>query len=338
MPPSQPARCRRYDYTARGALCSAGMRLITFEDSVRRSRAGALAADGRIVDLNSACALYLRDVENESAFYRLAEALVPPNMRELFAGGDTGLEAARKALDYVLESDSATGARGEPIFYPADEIFMRAPIVPGKFFHASGFRNVDAIIGHEEPVIYPGHLTQELDSEVELAIVLKKTGKHFASDEASGYVGGYIIFNHLIARDIQRREMKYGASSLGHAIDTFCPLGPWIITAEEVADPHQLAMELRVNGEPWQKSHSSKISMTVGELLCHYSPMGYTAGDVVSTGTVAAGSADSKARYLKAGDVLECEIEKIGTLRNHLISWEEAYGNRPAALTTKTSK
>lgn len=312
------------------------MRLITFEDSVRRPRAGALTADGRVVDLNSACAMYLRDVENESAFYRLADALVPPNMRELFAGGDTSLEAARKAFDYVLENDGATGPRGEPIFHPADEIFMRAPIVPGKFFHASGFRNVDAIIGHEEPVIYPSHLTQELDSEVELAVVLKKTGKHFAPDEASGYVGGYIIFNHLTARDIQRREMKSG-SSLGHAIDTFCPLGPWIVTADEVADPRNLAMELRVNGEPWQKSHSSKMSMKVGELLSHYSPMGYSAGDVVSTGTVAAGSADSKGRYLKAGDVVECEIEKIGILRNHLISWEEAYGNAPAARAMKTS-
>ena len=86
-------------------LCStaSSMKLITFEDSVRRSRVGALTADGRIVDLNSACALYLRDVENESAFDRLADALVPPNMRELFGGGDTSLEAARKALDYVLE-------------------------------------------------------------------------------------------------------------------------------------------------------------------------------------------------------------------------------------------
>ena len=110
------------------------MRLITFEDSVRRSRAGALAADGRIVDLNSACALYLREVENEGAFQRLADALVPPNMRELFSGGDTSLEAARKAFDYVLENDSAAGPRGEPIFYPADEVFMRSPIVPGTIF------------------------------------------------------------------------------------------------------------------------------------------------------------------------------------------------------------
>ncbi len=106
------------------------MKLITFEDSVRRSRVGALLADGRIVDLNSACALYLREVENESAFDRLADALVPPNMRELFGGGDTSMEAARKALDYVLEEDGATGPRGESIFYSSDEVALKAPDCP----------------------------------------------------------------------------------------------------------------------------------------------------------------------------------------------------------------
>ena len=73
--------------------------------------------DDRVVDLHSACALYLRDVENESAFYRLADALVPPNMLALFEGGDTSLEAARKAFDYALQNDGATGPQGEPIFY-----------------------------------------------------------------------------------------------------------------------------------------------------------------------------------------------------------------------------
>ena len=92
------------------------MRLITFEDSVRRSRTGALAPDGRIVDLNSACALYLRDVENEGAFYPLADVLVPPTMRELFAGGDTSLEAARKALDHVLESRDIPDRTASPSF------------------------------------------------------------------------------------------------------------------------------------------------------------------------------------------------------------------------------
>jgi 2-keto-4-pentenoate hydratase/2-oxohepta-3-ene-1,7-dioic acid hydratase in catechol pathway len=191
------------------------------------------------------------------------------------------------------------------------------------------FQNTDAIIGPDEPVIYPEHLTQELDYELELAVVLKKAGKHFTPEEASSYIGGYVIFNDITARDIQRREMKSGVFSFCKGIDTFCPLGPWIVTADEIPDAHNLAMELRVNGESRQRSHSSKMSVKIPELLSHYSPMGYSAGDVVSTGTVsgvAAFSGDPKAWYLKPGDVMECEIEKIGVLRNPVISWKQAYG------------
>jgi 2-keto-4-pentenoate hydratase/2-oxohepta-3-ene-1,7-dioic acid hydratase in catechol pathway len=310
------------------------MRLITFEDSVRRSRVGALTPDGRIVDLNSACALYLRDVEDEGAFYRLADALVPPNMRDLFSGGDTSLEAAHKALDHALGSDSLSGPRGEPVFYSADEVTLQAPIAPRKFFHATGFQNVDAIIGHDEPVIYPEHLTQELDCEIALAVVLKKSGKYFTPEEASDYVGGYLIFNSITARDIQRREMNSGVSGLCKGIDTFCPLGPWIVTADEILDPQNLAMELRVNGEPRQNSSPNRMLAKIPEILSHYSPMGYSAGDVLSTGT-AAFNGERKARYLKVGDVMECEIEGIGILRNRIISREEAYGRKVPALATQ---
>jgi len=338
------------------------MRLVTFEDRLRRSRVGAVAPDGRTVDLNSACALYLRDVEKQSAYCRLSDALVPPNMRQVFEGGDTSLEAARKAFDYVLRSSSLRGLDREPVFYSADEITLKAPIVPKKFFHTAGnfrehheeatkagfshpvmpwivfFQNVDAIIGHEQPVIYPEHLTKELDYELELAVVLKKGGKHFAPEDAADYIGGYVIFNDVTARDIQRREMKSGVFSFCKGIDTFCPLGPWIVTADEIPNPHNLAMELRVNGQPRQNSHSSKMSVKIPEILSHYSPMGYSAGDVVSTGTVsgvAAFSGDPKAWYLKAGDVMECEIEKIGILRNRVISWEEAYGSKSPAFATQ---
>jgi 2-keto-4-pentenoate hydratase/2-oxohepta-3-ene-1,7-dioic acid hydratase in catechol pathway len=308
------------------------MRLITFEDGVRRSRIGAVAPDGRIgdwkiVDLNSACALYLRDIEHEAAFSRLANALVPPNMRELFSGGDTSLEAARKALDHALASDILSGPNGEPIFYSTDEITLRAPIAPRKFFHAAGFQNVDAIIGHEETVIYPEHLTKELDCTVALALVLKKDGKYFAPEAAAEYIGGYLIYNDITACDIQRREMKSGVSTLCKGIDTFSPLGPWIVTADEIPDPQKSAMELRVNGEP--RNLPSRI-VDISETLSRYSPMGYTAGDVVSTAPAWGG--DAKAGYLKVGDVMECEIESIGILRNRIISWEEAYGRKAAAL------
>jgi len=348
------------------------MKLLTFENSARQSRIGALLGDRRVVDLHTACALYLRDVEGEAIFYRMADALVPPDLRALFRGGDTSLDAARKAIDYVAHlgagdvdvrgADGVTGPCGETVMYSLSDIQLKAPIIPKKFFHTAGnfrehheeatksgfshpvmpwivfFQNTDAIIGPDEPVIYPEHLTQELDYELELAVVLKKAGKHFTAEEASSYIGGYVIFNDITARDIQRREMKSGVFSFCKGIDTFCPLGPWIVTADEIPDAHNLAMELRVNGEVRQRSHSSKMSVKIPEILSHYSPMGYSAGDVVSTGTVsgvATFSEDPKAWYLKPGDVMECEIEKIGVLRNPVISWEKAYGRKPAALATQ---
>jgi 2-keto-4-pentenoate hydratase/2-oxohepta-3-ene-1,7-dioic acid hydratase in catechol pathway len=143
------------------------------------------------------------------------------------------------------------------------------------------------------------------------------------------YVGGYVIFNDITARDIQRREMESGVFSFCKAIDTFCPLGPWIVTPDEIPDPHDLAMMLRVNGEERQVSHSSRMSVTIPEILSHYSALGYSAGDVLSTGTVsgvAGFSEDPASLYLKPGDVVECEIERIGVLRNPVVSWQEAHG------------
>src|SRR5215471_13018282 len=339
------------------------MRLVTFEDRCHRSRIGALTPQGSIIDLNTAYASYLRDVEQESAFLRLADARVPPEMRLLFEGGEKSLEAARRAFEHAQEQGArATGPSGEPLVHRREEITLRAPIKPKKFFHTAGnfrehheeaqkagfshpvlpwivfFQNVDAIIGHEEPVVYPEHLTQELDYELELAVVLKKAGKHFTPEQGWEYIGGYVIFNDVTARDIQRREMKSGVFSFCKGIDTFCPLGPHIVTADEIKDPHNLAMELRVNGQTRQRSHSSKMSVTIPEILANYSPMGYSAGDVLSTGTVsgvAAFSGDPKAWYLKPGDVMECEIEGIGILRNPVISWEQAHGKKPATLATQ---
>jgi 2-keto-4-pentenoate hydratase/2-oxohepta-3-ene-1,7-dioic acid hydratase in catechol pathway len=339
------------------------MRLITFENHVGARRIGGLTPEGNVVDLNASSALYLKAKEGEPAFERLANALVPPDMRALFEGGDTSLDAARRALDFAQKSgDDLRGVHGEPVFYPFSEIKLKAPILPKKFFHTAGnfrehheeatkagfshpvmpwivfFQNVDAIIGNDEPVIYPEHLTQELDYELELAVVLKRSGKHFAPDDATSYIGGYVIFNDITARDIQRREMKSGVFSFCKSIDTFCPLGPWIVTADEIPDPHNLDMRLRVNGEERQRSHSSKLSVKIADILSHYSPMGYSAGDVVSTGTVsgvAAFSSDPKAWYLKPGDVMECQIEGIGVLRNPVISWEQVYGHKPTTLATE---
>src|SRR5436190_4655547 len=237
--------------------------------------------------------------------------------------------------------------------FPLADVELRAPIVPKKFLHTAGnfreheeeskrvnwshkiapwivfFQNVDAIVGSDEPVVYPEHLTNELDYELELAVVVSKAGKWFDAEEAADYIGGYVIFNDITARDIQRREMRSGVFSFCKGIDTFCPLGPWIVTPDELGDPHDLRMELRVNGDVRQDSYSGNMSVTIPEILSHYSALGYAAGDVVSTGTVsgvAGFSDDAASLYLKPGDVIEAEIERIGILRNPVVSWQEAHG------------
>ena len=255
-----------------------------------------------------------------------------PDMRTYFERGGADDAGQRSALEAVT---------------------LEAPLIPKKFFHTAGnfreheeesktvdwsheiapwimfFQNVDAIVGPDEPVIYPEHLTEELDYELELAVVLRKPGKWFSPEEAADYIGGYVIFNDITARDIQRREMRSGVFSFCKAIDTFCPLGPWIVTPDEIPDPHDLAMTLRVNGESRQVSHSSRMSVTIPEILSHYSALGYSAGDILSTGTVsgvAGFSADAASLYLRPGDVIEAEIEGIGVLRNPVISWQDGHG------------
>ena len=288
------------------------MKLVTFETADGARRAGALDGDE----------ISVFDV---------------PDMRTLFERGLDPAAAAATSAERVALAD----------------VRLCAPIVPKKFFHTSGnfreheeeskvvgwsheiapwimfFQNVDAIIGPDDPIIYPEHLTNELDYELELAVIIGKPGRHFDAQEAASYIAGYTIFNDITARDIQRREMRSGVFSFCKAIDTFCPLGPWIVTPDEVGDPHDLQMRLRVNGELRQESHSGNMSVTIAEIIAHYSALGYSAGDIVSTGTVSgvAGFRENAAEmYLRPGDVVECEIEKIGTLSNPVISWEQAYG------------
>ena len=106
------------------------MKLVTFHGRSREDRIGAIAADGMIVDLNAAYALYLRNVQNEGAFYALADARVPANMRGLFENGDRGLDAAHTALDYVMKEGVEAGPSGESLRFQKGEVKIKAPIVP----------------------------------------------------------------------------------------------------------------------------------------------------------------------------------------------------------------
>ncbi len=240
--------------------------------------------------------------------------------------------------------------------FPLASVRLRAPIIPKKIFHTAGnyaehgeegkkanwvaeihpwimfFQNPDAIIGPDDPIIYPEHLTKELDYELEFCMVIGKAAKHLSVEEAGGYIGGYLIFNDVTARDIQRREMQSKNFVFSKSIDSFCPFGPWIVTADEIPDPYHLDLLLTVNGEKRQISNTSRLLVTLPQLVSKFSPAGYSAGDIVTTGTVsgvAAFSANPQAWYLKPGDVIEAQIEKIGTLRNRVVSWQEGHG-KPA--------
>lgn len=304
------------------------MKLITYSQAGGAPKIGAVGADDSVVDLSELAA----------------------DMRLFFVGGEPTMEAARELV-----------AKGRTDLALAD-VRLLAPIRPGKFFHTAGnfreheeeskrvdfshpiapwilfFQNVDAIVGPDEPVIYPSHLTRELDYELELCVVLAKDGKNFDADEAEDYIGGYVLFNDITARDIQRREMESGIFSFCKSIDTFSPVGPWIVTKDEIDDAQNLDMRLRVNGEDRQVSNTSHMDYTIPEIVASYAPLTYRAGDILSTGTVAgiaAFSEDPEAWFLQPGDVMEAEVEKVGMLRNRVISWEEAYGEpAPPAVAT----
>ena len=156
-----------------------------------------------------------------------------------------------------------------------------------------------------------------MDYELELAVIIGKRGKFFSPEEAEAYIAGYIVFNDITARDIQREEMKAGVFCLSKSIDTFSPIGPWIVTADEIPDPQKLDMELRVNGESRQVSNTDRMSVTIPEIISHYSAMGFNPGDIISTGTVsgvAGFSEDAASLYLRPGDVVEAEIEGTHTV------------------------
>jgi 2-keto-4-pentenoate hydratase/2-oxohepta-3-ene-1,7-dioic acid hydratase in catechol pathway len=240
------------------------------------------------------------------------------------------------------------------------DVRLRAPITPKKFFHTAGnfaahheelqavdwshpvhkgivfFQNVDAIVGPEDDIVYPEGLTKELDYELELAVVVGKAGTFFGPEQAAEeYVAGYTVFNDITARDIQRREMQSGVFSFSKAIDTFCPIGPWIVTADEIADPHQLAMELRVNGEVRQSGNTSDLLISIPHLVAYHSPQGYSAGDLITTGTisgVAAIQPNPFDFYLQPGDVVEAEIAEVGLLRNTVVPWSKAHDTEPYAI------
>ena len=143
-------------------------------------------------------------------------------------------------------------------------------------------------------------------------------GKNVTPETALEHVAGYTIFNDLSARDVQRAESRSGNHLLGKNFDTAGPMGPYLVTADEIPDPGRLELELRVNGELRQRGNTAQMIYSLPRLIAHWSQMTLYPGDVVTTGTpagVAVGRGDNS-WYLRAGDVVEATIAGLGTLQN----------------------
>lgn len=170
------------------------------------------------------------------------------------------------------------------------------------------------LVGHGAALLRP-RVSEKLDYEGEFAVVIGKPGRHIPEDRALDHVAGYSCFDDASVRDYQAHSTQFGPGKNFYRTGGF---GPWIASAEEIPDPQALSIETRLNGEVVQRSHTSRMSYPVRELIAYLSRITpLRPGDVIATGTPSGvGAARKPPLYLKPGDLVEVEIERVGTLRN----------------------
>ncbi|MCL2198911.1 MAG: fumarylacetoacetate hydrolase family protein [Defluviitaleaceae bacterium] len=171
-------------------------------------------------------------------------------------------------------------------------------------------------MGDGSKISLHAHLTQKADYEAELGVIIGKTITRATREQAAGAIFGYTVINDITARDVQKKHSQW---FFGKSLDGFCPIGPNIVSADEIAFPPALNIKCRVNGETRQSSNTSNLIFDIPHIISELS-QGITLrpGDIIATGTPAGiGHAMTPPQYLKPGDVVECEIEKIGVLTNY---------------------
>lgn len=216
------------------------------------------------------------------------------------------IKAKAPDLEALIEK-----ARAEGKFKPSP-IWYKQPL----YYKANRF----SVIGTGQDIEWPRYANL-LDYELEFGVVIGKKGKDIPKDKWAEYVFGYMIFNDVSARDAQADEMPgMLGPAKGKDFDTGNVLGPWLVTADEIADPHNLTMVARVNGEEWSRGTSRNMHHKWGDILAHVS-MGETLhpGEFIATGTVGSGSGLENGKYLQPGDVIELEVEGLGVLRNRIV-------------------
>ena len=317
------------------------MKLATFLHQ-KEERLGALDDAGHIVDLHKAYETYLCEAESNPIADHMAVVTLGRNMIDFLKRGDSSMDAARKALAHV--SVKRGNVDGKTIFARSDVRLMapvprpgalisagknfsdhvaemsskKGPAAPVAFLKLPG-----SIIGPEDDIPHPPEV-KNLDYEVELAVIMGKTCVDVTAEDALNYVAGYAAFNDISARDTIRAENRTGIHLMGKSFPGFAPMGPYLVTADEIADPQHLKLKLSVNGETRQDSHLGYMIFKIRDMIAYWSQMGLNPGDVLTTGTprgVAAGrKADQTPWWLKPGDIVDAEVENVGALRNHVVA------------------
>ncbi len=296
------------------------MRLVTYHE-VDELRLGVLHGD-QVIDVQR--------------WLSPASEPLPTTMIGLIAMGDAGLQRLRQALDLLPEHALAGAPRldalklAAPIPRPRKNVFcigqnyaahaaeqnQAPPPRPAVFTKAP-----TAVTGPHDPILMDPAVSEQIDWEVELGVVIGEGGRGIKQDQALDHVFGYTVINDVSARDIQYAHG--GQFFLGKSLDTACPMGPWIVTRDQIADPQQLRLSCRVNGETKQDSDTSDMIFSVAALIEWLSRgMTLEPGDVIATGTPSGvGHFRKPPEYLHPGDLVECEVEGVGTLRNRVELW-----------------
>ncbi|KAM4676329.1 oxaloacetate tautomerase fahd2, mitochondrial-like isoform 1-T2 [Discoglossus pictus] len=288
------------------------MRLVQFKSAGCPGRRIGLEveAGGSIIDLN--------------AF----DSSLPCGMREFLEAGDTALQTAKRALDSGQHTLSRSQVSIQaPITNPDKVICVgmnyvdhcleqnypvpKEPIIFSKF--------PSSIVGPTDPIILPKQ-SQEVDWEAELAFVIGKKGKDIKEEDAMDYVAGFTVAHDVSARDWQMN--KNGKQwLLGKTFDTFCPLGPALVTKDSISDPHNLGIRCRVNGNVVQDSNTNQMVFKTEALIAWVSQfVTLYPGDVFLTGTPpGVGVFRKPPVFLKGGDVVQCEIDELGVITNAVV-------------------
>lgn len=325
------------------------MRLVSFElagPAGTSTRLGALTADGRYADLLSGYRAHLatRAGASKEGAARLAAATIPADMVAFIENGETGLGAARLALDWIKANGEA-GPDGARLVHEPKSVRLLAPIPRPPLLRdfmafEQHLKNIYPKLGreippqwYELPVYYKGNpsavgadgdvvdmpaYATNMDFEFEFAAVIGRGGADIQRADAVSHIYGFMVYNDFSAREIQQREMSVGLGpAKGKDFQRGHVFGPCLVTADEIPDIYALRMTASVNGEPWCDTSTSTMHWRFDQMIAHASMNEMlVAGEIFGSGTVGGGSAAEVGKTLKPGDTVVLTVEGLGTLTN----------------------